>query len=332
MRHTSSVTSVSWIPSEAIPGPMKIPFSLGIGHYDQPLPDRLDDLMAWRDADMFRFANRLEAWIEVDGDGTISGHGYSGGGLIGSTTMRLGPASTTFAAMSFPDLQGEPEVGDGWVRFRQTVGGRTGAPMPRTVRRKPFVQYAAPTVWTTLELTLHADGRAEGRLVGASPFPRHWVYDDDGELTAKSGLTDFNAWSKRCFGDHSPWGDVDSPAVVAEAETALERVLSQSIMKRGKKPRVRALAEGDELTRQGEDGRELFLLLDGVLDVVVDGELVAELGPGAVGGERALLGEGYRTATLRARTAGRVALVTADLVDVDHLRELAESHRREEAS
>jgi hypothetical protein len=331
MRHTSSVTSVSWIPSEAIPGPMKIPFSLGVGHYDQPLPDHLDDLTAWRDADMFRFANRLEAWVEVDENGAITGHGHAGGGLIGSTTMRLGPASTTFAAMSFPDLQNEPEIGDGWVRFRQTVGGRTGAPMPRTVRRKPFVQYAAPTVWTTMELTLHADGRAEGHLVGASPFPRHWVYDHDGALAAKSGLTDFNAWSKQCFGDHSPWGDVDSPAVVAAAETALERALSETIMKRGKKPRVRKLAVGDELTRQGEDGRELFLLLDGVLEVLVDGEAVAELGPGAVGGERALLGEGYRTATLRARTPGRVALVTADLVDVVALHELAEGHRREDA-
>lgn len=36
MRHSSSVTSVSWIPSDAIPGPMKIPFSLGIGHYHPP--------------------------------------------------------------------------------------------------------------------------------------------------------------------------------------------------------------------------------------------------------------------------------------------------------
>jgi CRP-like cAMP-binding protein len=64
----------------------------------------------------------------------------------------------------------------------------------------------------------------------------------------------------------------------------------------------------------------------------VDGEPVAELGPGAVGGERALLGEGYRTATLRARTPGRVALVTADLVDVVALHELAEGHRREDVS
>jgi len=329
MRHTSSVTSVSWIPSEAIPGAMKIPFSLGVGHYDAPPADQLGDLAAWRDADRFRFANRLAAWIEVDDDGKITAHGHAGGGLIGSTTLRLG-RSVTFTAISYPDLQNDPEVGDGWVRFRQTVGGRTGAPMPRTVSRPPFVQLSAPTVWTTLELTLHADGRANGQMTGASPFPRHWVYDDTGALVGKSGLTDFRGWSKECFGDHSPWGDVDSPALVTVAETALERTLSATIMRGGSKPKVRTLAEGEDLVRQGDAGHELFLLLDGVLEVSVDGVPVAELGPGAVGGERALLEGGKRTSTLRARTRVRVAVASAEQVDTAALHELAEGHRREE--
>ena len=329
MRRSSSVTSVSWIPSEAIPGPMKIPFSLGVGHYDAPPPGELGDLSAWRDADRFRFANRLAAWIDVDDRGQITAHGHAGGGLIGSTTLRLGPASATFTAISYPDLQNEPEIGDGWARFRQTVGGRTGAPMPRSVSRPPYVQLSAPTVWTTLELTLHADGHAEWKLIGASPFPRHWVYDDSGALVAKSGLTDFGGWSKECFGDHSPWGDVDSPAVVTVAETALERTLSAAIMRGGAKPRVRTLAEGEDLLRPGDVGRELFLLLDGVLQVLVDGVPVAELGPGAVGGERALLEGGNRTSTLRARTRVRVAVATAEQVDTAVLHELAEGHRRE---
>lgn len=329
MRHASSVTSVSWIPSEAIPGPMKIPFSLGVGHYDAPPPDQLGDLTVWRDADRFRFANRLAAWIEVDHGGTITGHGHAGGGLIGSTTLRLG-RSVTFTAISYPDLQNEPEAGDGWVRFRQTVGGRTGAPMPRTVSRPPYVQLAAPTVWTTLELTLHADGAADWQMTGASPFPRHWVYDDSGALVAKSGLTDFSGWSKECFGDHSPWGDVDSPALVTVAETALERTLSAAIMRGGAKPKVRTLTEGEELVRQGDAGHELFLLLDGVLEVLVDGNPIAELGPGAVAGERALLEGGTRTSTLRARTRVRVAVATAEQVDTTALQELAEGHRREE--
>lgn len=330
MRRSSSVTSVSWIPSEAIPGLMKIPFELGVGHYDAPLPDQLGDLAAWRDADRFRFANRLAAWIEVDDSGQITASGHAGGGMIGSTTVRLGRSSTTFVAVSYPDLQNEPELGDGWARFRQTVGGRTGAPMPRTVSRPPYVQLNAPTVWTTLELTLHADGRAEWQMPGASPFPRHWVYDDSGALVAKSGLTDFSGWSKECFGDHSPWGDVDSPALVTVAETALERTLSAAIMRGGAKPRIRTLAEGEDLVRQGDPGRELFLLLDGVLEVLVDGAPVAELGPGAVGGERALFEGGNRTSTLRARTRARVAVASAEDVDMAALHELAKGHRREE--
>jgi hypothetical protein len=309
---------------------MKMAFELGVGHYDAPLPPALGDLTEWRDADMFRFANHLEAWIEVDDAGRLTDRGYSGGGLIGSTTLRIGPASTTFTAISYPDLQAEPEVGDGWVRFRQTVGGRTGAPMPRTVSRPPYVQFNAPTVWTTLELVLHTDGRAEWTMPGASQFPRHWVYDDRGALVAKSGLTDFTRWSKECFGDHSPWGDVDSPALVTLAETELERTLSSAIMRGGAKPRVRSLAEGEDLMVQGEAGKEIFLLLDGVLEVLVDGTPVAQVGPGAVGGERALLEGGNRTSTLRAVTRVRVAVAAADQIDIAALQELSEGHRREE--
>ena len=330
MRRSSSVTSVSWIPSEAIPGAMRVPFDLGVGHYDAPLPAVLGDLIEWRDADLFRFANRLQAWIEVDDQGRITDHGYTGGGLIGSTTMRIGPASMTFTAFSYPDLQAEPEVGEDFVRFRQTVGGRTGAPMPRTVSHRPFVQYLAPTVWTTLELVLHAGGEVEWGMSGASPFPRHWVYDDSGALVAKNGLTDFRTWSKECFGDHSPWGDVDSPALMTLVETELERTLSRTIMHGGAKPQVRSLREGEDLLVQGQPGTELFLLLDGVLEVIVDGEVIAQIGPGAVGGERALLEGGNRTSTLRAVTPVRVAIATADQVDIETLRELSEGHRREE--
>ena len=48
MRIESSVTSISWIPSEAMSGPLRVPIDLGIGHYDDPLPDHIDDLEADR--------------------------------------------------------------------------------------------------------------------------------------------------------------------------------------------------------------------------------------------------------------------------------------------
>jgi hypothetical protein len=330
MRIESSVTSISWIPSEAVKGiATKVPFEMGIAHYDAPLPEVIDDLEALRQADAFRFANELRAWIEVE-DGRVVGHGQLGKGHIGSTTLRLGRREATFEAVALPDIQSEPEVGAASVRFVQTAGGRTGVPAPRRVRRKPFVQFRAPLAWSTLALTIHADGSAKHEVVGASPFPRHWIYDGDGKLVAKTGLIDFTTWYRRAFGKHSPWGDEDSPALVTEVETALERQLSTALMRGGKKPSVRKLKEGETLTEQGESGDELFLLLDGVLRVEVDGERLAELGPGAILGERAVLEGGLRTSTLRAVTSCKVAVAGAGELDLDALAEVSQSHRREE--
>lgn len=285
---------MSWIPSEAVEGMTKLPFEMGIAHYDPPPPDVLEDLDALRRADAFRFANELRAWIEVEG-GRVVRHGQSGGGRIGSTTVRIGPRAVNFAAVAFPDLRPPPEVTPTSVRFVQTAGGRTGAPAPRHVRHKPFVQVAAPVAWSTLSLTLRADGSTDFDLVGASPFPRHWVYGHDGKLALKTGTIDFDAWYRNASGAHTPWGDEESPAFVTVAETAVERELSRTIMGAGRKPRIRRIAAGDILVRQGEVGHELFVLLDGVLVVDVAGEEVAEVGPGAILGERAVLeGAGAR--------------------------------------
>ena len=102
-RIEAGVTSISWIPSEAISGlSAKLPFEMGIAHYDQPPPDVVEDLEALRAADRFRFANQLRAWVEVE-DGRIVGHGQSGGGMIGATTLRIGSKAG--------DLPGRPAAG-----------------------------------------------------------------------------------------------------------------------------------------------------------------------------------------------------------------------------
>jgi hypothetical protein len=328
MRIESSVTSLSWIPSEAIKGMTKLPFEMGVAHYDEPPPEVIEDLEALRLADRFRFANELRAWIEVE-DGRIVGYGQSGRGHIGATTMKLGSRKATFQAVPYPDIRPEPEVSETSVRFVQTAGGRTGVPAPRTVRKPPFVQIAAPTAWSTLTLTINADGSSDFGVVGASPFPRHWIYDHAGKLAAKSGLIDFKGWYKEAFGKHSPWGDEDSAALVTEVESALERQLSAQIMG-GAKPRIRKVKAGKTLVEQGEEGNELFLILDGVFSVEVDGEPLADLGPGALVGERAVLEQGKRTSTLRAVTASKVAVASADQIDPDALVAVSEGHRREE--
>jgi hypothetical protein len=331
MRIESSVTSLTWIPSEAIQGVkyMRAPFDLGVTHYDVPPPEAIDDIVRLRDEDRFRFANHLKAWIEVE-DGKISSYGHAGRGYIGATTLRLGPAGVSVPAIALPDIHRDPEVGSGSVRFVQTAGGRTGIPAPRRVRRKPYVQFAAPLAWTTLALTIHADGSSKHEVVGASTFPRHWIYDESGKLAHKSGLIDFEDWLRGAFGKHTPWGDQESPALVTAVESALERELSTSIMKGGSKPAFRRLKSGDALVKQGDPGDELFLLLDGVLRIEVDGNRIAEVGPGAVLGERAVIEEGRRTSTLVAVTDCRVAAVPGDRIEPAVLKQLAQSHRREE--
>ena len=57
---------------------------------------------------------------------------------------------------------------------------------------------------------------------------------------------------------------------------------------------------------------------------------VAELGPGSVLGERALVEGGKRTATLRAVTPAKVVVASADDIEPSALEELAAGHRREE--
>jgi hypothetical protein len=328
-RFESSVTAVSWIPSEAITGPSKIPFELGVTHYDEPPPDRLEDLEELRTSDRFREANELRGFIEVE-DGRIVRAGHLGQGHIGATTVRVGPAALRFPAVHLPDIQVDPEVTGSSARFVQTVGGRMGLPTPRPVPHPPFVQFWPSIAWTTLALTINADGSSSHELVGASPFPRHWIYDNEGRLVQKSGTIDFSTWFNNSFGQRTPWGEQDSPAVVAAVESALERSLSSAIMRGGAKPTIRSIAEGENLVRQGQGGTEVFLILDGIFVVEVDEKQVAEVGPGAVVGERAALRNGTRTATLWARTPGRVASVPHDALDSQALGSLAATHHHEE--
>ena len=90
-------------------------------------------------------------------------------------------------------------------------------------------------------------------MTGASRFPRHWLYDADGSLTHKSGLTDFTQLDARCPSAATPRGAIeDSEALVTAVETALEHQLSVQLMRGAAKPRVEQLPAG---ARAGPPGR-----------------------------------------------------------------------------
>jgi Cyclic nucleotide-binding domain len=244
----------------------------------------------------------------------------------------VGPhQEVTVQPTEFPEIRTAPEITPRGARFTQTTGGRTGLPAPRPVSGRPYVQWRAPIVWTTLTLFIGADGSAHMELTGASPFPQHWIYDHRGELAAKSGLISFRDLLLTSHGPHTPWGREDSQPLVTVAESTLERQLSGAIMHGSTRPAIRKLRSGALLSEQGEPGEGIYLLLDGVLSVRVDGTEIAELGPGAVVGERVLLEHGRRTATLLAITDCVVAAADHEQIDRDSLAILAGQHDREES-
>ena len=226
------------------------------------------------------------------------------------------------------DIQWQPAVTANAVTFVQTAGGRPGFSFLKPTWRWPFLVTKPFTIWTTLKLTIDVTGSATQALVGASPFPRHWLYDDGGHLVQKSALTRNQVWARTAFGSHTPWGGDDQAPDVAEAETQLERALADDIMREGA-PAIRQLHAGDFLFRQDEQATSVVLVLDGIFEVRVDGKVVGQIGPGSVVGERSRLEAGRRTADMRATTDARIAEVPAGHLDLERLSELAQGHRRE---
>ena len=307
MRVEGSATAITWLPFAALDRIPAVPLELAVAHYDEPPPFVVPDLEALRRDDSFREANELRAWIDV-ADGKIVDYGQGGRSLHADPSFEIEDRQISFVAVEFPVIQPEPEVGDGWVRFTQTVGGWIGLPAPRAVVGRPYFHVGAVSAWTTLELVLRTDGSTETRLVAASPFPRHSLYGPERELIDVHGADELE------LGDGTPWGDECTPAFATAVETELERRLASSILHEGARLVRRRVARGETLVEQGKPGHELFVLLDGVFDVEIDGEIVAQVGSGAILGERAVLGDGHRTATLRAVRSSRVAVISAEQI------------------
>jgi hypothetical protein len=313
MRYQASATCLSWIPPTAVEGMFSLPFGLGVAHYDKPPPDRLPDIEVLLCADAIRFANQLHAWIEVQ-DGEITAHGMSGGGRLGATTVRLRSHGMTFAGVALPDLAPPPEVGKTQVRFTQTAGGHTGAPVPRAVPRPPFWQLTAPIAWSTIALTLNADGSSKAELSAASRFPRHYLYDDAGHLTHKSAVIRYKDWIRRCAYGTTPWAGGGEAVPVTAIKGPVEGSLADAILVSGAFRR-QSLPEGALLRERPIADSEVHLLLDGVLLIEIDDEPALEVGPGAIFDPATRPAYSKEHATVRARTPCRLAVLPRDQLD-----------------
>jgi hypothetical protein len=310
---------------------MRMPFDKGVMHFDPPPPLTLEDLEAMQRRGEFRFANRLNAWVNVDDEGDIRDLGYSGTGLtMGLTPISAGRFRVLLPTKPNPVIRHTPQVTGKEATFVQTAGGRPIFSVVRPSRRWPFLLTRPFTIWTTIELTIRADGQTRQRLIGASPFPRHWLYDTEGHLAEKAALTRQQVWLRSVFGTHTPWGGENETPMVSEPETELERSLSEQMMQSGARPEVHTLRADELLFRQSDEATSIAVILDGDLEVRVDDRVVGHVGPGTVVGERASLESGRRTSTLRAVTDCRFAEVPAHRFSPEVLSELALGHHRED--
>ena len=279
MRLESSVTSVSWIPSEAVTARAQ-GHVRGRRHALRRSAARRDRRPRGAGAPRrrFRFANHLAAWVEVEG-GKIVDAGYSGGGVHGTHHRAPRPTAPTFEPVPLPDIRHEPEIGETSVRVRADhAAGAPASPRRGGCKHPPFVQFKRADGVDDAGAHDPRRRHVEFEVLGASKFPRHWVYDDDGKLAAKVGLANFKEWYRDAFGKHTPWGDAGlAGARHRGRDRARARALGHDHARRRASPRSARSRRASALVEQGEPGDELFLLLDGVL-AVIDGRRAGRRG------------------------------------------------------
>lgn len=72
---------------------------------------------------------------------------------------------------------------------------------------------------------------------------------------------------------------------------------------------LRRMRTGEKLFTQGEPGDTMLLVLEGKIDIVVNGAKVSTVGMHGVVGEMALIDDAPRSATAIAATGGEVAVI-----------------------
>jgi CRP-like cAMP-binding protein len=112
------------------------------------------------------------------------------------------------------------------------------------------------------------------------------------------------------------------PRVPRNVLDHFERIpLFSEVSKKGLRAIVAAadeisVREGRDLVREGEHGRELYVIVDGTVRVTRKGRKVATMGPGDFFGELALISGAPRSATVTTETDATVMVLDPRRFDV----------------
>jgi hypothetical protein len=171
-------------------------------------------------------------------------------------------------------------------------------------------------------LTLYTDGTSESEIADASAFPRHYLYDSEGELTHKSALIRYRDWLNRSERQRSPWAGVHEPVPTTQVKQQAERTLADTILVSARYEQYQLPAEAMLGSHPIRDD-QVAVLLDGLMVVLIDDEPAVEIGPGNVFDPSTRIAESKQHAKIRAQTAVRFALLSRSDVDSDALHEVA---------
>ncbi len=213
-----------------------------------------------------------------------------GGSDHGSARAR----GVTFAAVELPELRDDPVVtGDRARSCRRTVGARApctatrAAPSVRAVPRASRLDHALAHDPRRRDQQLRARrARAVSHGTGSTTTPAIWRQGGTRRLQAVVPTTRSAGHAvgrRRTAPRSSPRSRLRSNESSPDTSCAVGR------------SRRSARSSPATLTEQGKPGNEVYLVLDGVLAVDVDGKPLNEFGPGAILGERAVLEGGNRT-------------------------------------
>ena len=323
MRFERTITSISWIPSDALAGMAKLGTKMGVAHDDLPPPDHIGT----DDAALDELRGVGPVPLRQPAPGLGRGRGWPdrrprlrrrrphGGDHAGPRCHR-GDAAGRRPPRPSPSPRGRRRLGavhpdDGRSHGRPAAADReapTLCAIPGATRLDDLAAHDPRRRHVSGSCSAPVASPATGSTATTARSPAR-----PGSPTTRTGTATPSASARRgASSTRRRWSPPWRPPSSASCR--------RSIMRGGERPEIRKLKAGKLLVEQGAPGAELFLLLDGVLSVEVDGEPIAELGPGAVLGERAVLEGGQRTSSLRAVTACRVAVAAAEQLDLDHLR------------